>query len=84
MTTPSNNPRHITPLEALQILDAATTPANIARLNRADFANIQAALEVLARALQPVDNSKAIGDEVVAAMNGKGPLTVPPRGGRNV
>ena len=49
-----NAPRPMTPIEALQILDAATTPANVGKLNRADFINIQTALEVLARVVQPV------------------------------
>lgn len=45
--------RPMTPIEALQILDAATTPANAGKLNRADYINIQTALEVLAKAISP-------------------------------
>ena len=53
MTPPGSTPRPLTPIEALQILDAATTPANISKLNRADFANVQIALEVIAKVLSP-------------------------------
>ena len=62
-------PRALTPIEALQILDAATTPAYIAKLNRADFANVQVALEVIAKVLQPAKSTvpKPVeGDEPVA------------------
>lgn len=36
-----------TPQQALNLLDAATTPKNIANLNRSDFAAIQTALQIL-------------------------------------
>ena len=55
----------MTPLQALQILDAATTPANIPKLNRADFASVQMALEVLARLVSPQVN----GTDVPPVMN---------------
>jgi hypothetical protein len=38
----------ITPQQALGILDQATQPAAAGKLNRADYINIQAALETLA------------------------------------
>lgn len=34
--------------QALQILDSATHPANAGKLNRADYANINVALQTLA------------------------------------
>lgn len=40
--------QEITPRLALQILDAATHPANSGKLNRADYTNINKALETLA------------------------------------
>lgn len=43
----------MTPLKALEILDRATTPGNIAKLNRVDFVNIENALRVLAHAITP-------------------------------
>jgi hypothetical protein len=38
----------MTPPQAIQILDTATLPANAGKLNRADYAAINAALTVLA------------------------------------
>ena len=36
-----------TPLDALGVLDQATLPSNAGKLNRADYANVQAALQLL-------------------------------------
>lgn len=36
-----------TPTDALNVLDAATLPANAGKLNRVDYANVQAALVIL-------------------------------------
>lgn len=39
--------QEITPIQALECLDLATQPSNIQRLTRADFTNINLALQVL-------------------------------------
>ena len=57
----------MTSIEALQILDAATTPANAGKLNRADYINIQTALEVIAKAITPVSGD--VNGQKVAALN---------------
>lgn len=45
---PHNMETKPTPQDALRVLDAATLPSNAGKLNRADYANINAALELLA------------------------------------
>ena len=38
----------LTPIQAINVLDQATQPAAAGKLNRADYINIQVALETLA------------------------------------
>jgi hypothetical protein len=38
----------ITPIQAFNVLDVATNPANAGKLTRADYANIENSLQVLA------------------------------------
>lgn len=52
------NPNQMTPEQALQILDVATVPVNAGKLGRADYANVQVALNTLAefvKANQPAE-----------------------------
>lgn len=51
---------NITPEIALQIIDAATSPANAGRMTRQDYANVEAALKVLA---EFVKEKSALADE---------------------
>lgn len=46
----------MTPAQALAVLDIVTNPANVGKLNRADYANAEAALRVLSLALNPQSN----------------------------
>lgn len=48
----------MTPEQALQLIGQATEPANIARLTRTDYVNINAALVVLDAALKELSEFK--------------------------
>ena len=57
---------NITPQQALEVLNIATLPANIGKLSRQDYANIEVALQTLVEFLKAnppkeEDNPKQVG-----------------------
>ena len=61
----NNNMNQLTPQNALALLDQATHPANAGKLNRADYANINHALEVLGAFVEANTPKPALDPEPV-------------------